>query len=100
MTSNNDPDPSAEQSWETNAWQILVDQDLCQGHGVCENEAPGIFSVSKSGVLTVQEARPPDNRKADVEMAVKYCPTHALAIKVPEVAQEIEHNPHAEEKHG
>ncbi len=59
-------------------WRIVVDRDLCQGHGVCENEAPGVFEVSKDGVLTIlQEA--PDERPP-VEAAVKYCPTHALTI--------------------
>ena len=24
-------------------WRIVVDRDLCQGHGVCESEAPGVF---------------------------------------------------------
>ena len=33
--------------------RIVVDRDLCQGHGVCESEAPDVFSVSKKGVLTV-----------------------------------------------
>ena len=58
-----------------------MDRDLCQGHGVCENEAPAVFEVSKDGVLTVlQETppRPPSARR--VEAAVKYCPTHALTI--------------------
>ncbi len=33
--------------------KIIVDRDLCQGHGVCESEAPEVFSVSKKGVLTI-----------------------------------------------
>ncbi len=62
-------------------FRIVVDRDLCQGHGVCENEAEGIFSVSKSGDLSVLEERPEEDRRKDVEMAVKYCPTHALSIE-------------------
>ena len=61
-------------------WGIRVDRDLCQGHGVCESEAPGVFSVSKDGVLTVLDERPPDAERKAVEAAVKYCPTHALTI--------------------
>ncbi len=61
-------------------WVIAVDRDLCQGHGVCENEATGIFTVSRSGELTIVEESPPDARRPDVEQAVKYCPTHALKI--------------------
>ncbi len=62
------------------AWRIEVDRDLCQGHGVCESEAPGVFEVSKAGDLTVVQHSPGDDRRAEVEMAVKYCPTHALSI--------------------
>lgn len=60
--------------------RVEVDRALCQGHGVCENEAPGVFSVSKQGELTIVEPRPDGTRRAEVEQAVKYCPTHALKI--------------------
>ena len=61
-------------------YRIVVDRDLCQGHGVCESEAPTVFSVSKSGELTVLDDTPPDDVRALVELAVQYCPTHALSI--------------------
>lgn len=61
--------------------KISVDRDLCQGHGVCESEAPELFSVSKDGVLTVLDETPPESQRAAVELAVKYCPTHALSIE-------------------
>lgn len=58
----------------------MVDRDLCQGHGVCESEAPGLFEVSKDAVLTLLQDRPPDADRKAVELAVQYCPTHALSI--------------------
>ena len=61
--------------------RIVVDRDLCQGHGVCESEAPTVFSVSKKGDLTVLDETPPDDVRAEVEKAVKFCPTHALKIE-------------------
>ena len=61
-------------------WRIVVDRDLCQGHGVCESEAPDVFSVSKDAVLTVLDESPGDGERKAVEAAVKYCPTHALSI--------------------
>lgn len=61
-------------------FRIVVDRDLCQGHGVCESEAAELFSVSKQGELTVFDATPPAERRGHVELAVKYCPTHALSI--------------------
>ena len=61
--------------------RVIVDRDLCQGHGVCEGEAPEVFEVSKKGDLTVLEQTPDDELRAKVESAVKYCPTHALRIE-------------------
>ncbi|HLG01650.1 MAG TPA: ferredoxin [Acidimicrobiia bacterium] len=60
--------------------RIEVDRDLCQGHGVCESEAPEVFSVSKAGELTVLDDAPPADLRPKVELAVKFCPTHALKI--------------------
>ncbi len=62
-------------------WRVVVDEDLCQGHGACEGEAPEVFAVSKKGELTVLVERPPDAQRAAVSTAVRYCPTHALSIQ-------------------
>ena len=61
-------------------WRIVVDRDLCQGHGVCESEAPEVFSVAKDGELTVLDPAPPEALRSKAEAAVRYCPTHALSI--------------------
>jgi sterol 14-demethylase len=61
--------------------RIVVDRDLCQGHGVCESEAPEIFSVSKKGVLTVIDENPAEDLRPLVEQAVAFCPTKALTIE-------------------
>lgn len=61
--------------------RIVVDRDLCQGHAVCESEAPEVFSVPKNGTVEVLVPSPPAALRARVEAAVKYCPTHALRIE-------------------
>ncbi len=61
--------------------RIVIDPDLCQGHGVCEAEAPEVFSVSKAGELTVLDPTPPEARRAAVLVAVRYCPTHAISLE-------------------
>ena len=68
-------------STRTDGWRIVVDRDLCQGHAVCENEAPSLFSVSKKGELTILDERPRHDARAAAEAAVRYCPTHALSIE-------------------
>ena len=60
--------------------RIVVDRDLCQGHGVCESEAPEVFAVPKNGQVDVRDERPSEELRAKVQMAVTYCPTHALKI--------------------
>jgi ferredoxin len=60
--------------------RIVVDYDLCQGHGVCESEAPEVFTVPKTGQVSVLDGSPAEDRRKRVETAVKYCPTHALRI--------------------
>jgi len=64
----------------TSRYRIVVDRDLCQGHGVCESEAPTVFAVSKDGVLAVLQESPPDTERKAVDQAVTFCPTHALSI--------------------
>ncbi|HLU41000.1 MAG TPA: ferredoxin [Microthrixaceae bacterium] len=61
-------------------YRIVVDRDLCQGHGVCESEAPEVFEVGKDRQVVVLDEAPGDGQRRAVELAVKYCPTHALSI--------------------
>lgn len=61
-------------------YRIVVDADLCQGHGVCENEAPEVFEVGRDRKVVVRQERPGDEQRRSVELAVKYCPTHALSM--------------------
>jgi ferredoxin len=61
--------------------RIVVDRDLCQGHATCEGEAPDLFAVSKRGELTVLNPNPAEDQRRAAELAVRYCPTHALRIE-------------------
>ena len=60
--------------------RIEVDADLCQGHAMCELEAPAVFSVPRKGKVTVLDRTPPETERAAVEAAVRYCPTQALTL--------------------
>ena len=61
--------------------KIVVDFDLCRGHGECEGEAPEVFQVDDKGFLTVLQENPPEELREKVERAVKYCPTMALKLE-------------------
>ncbi|TQF67018.1 ferredoxin [Rhodococcus spelaei] len=60
--------------------RIEVDLDLCQGHAACEMEASEVFSVPSRGKVNLLDPSPPESARADVENAVRYCPTQALRI--------------------
>lgn len=61
-------------------WRIVVDEALCQGHEVCASEAPEVFDVDRDHKVQVLDAAPGDAHRTAVELAVRYCPTHALSI--------------------
>jgi ferredoxin len=60
--------------------RIEADLDLCQGHAMCELEAPAVFSVPRKGKVSVTQPAPPERERAAVEAAVRYCPTQALRL--------------------
>ncbi|MCF8570145.1 ferredoxin [Gordonia sp. HY002] len=59
--------------------RVVVDRDLCQGHGMCELEAPDVFEAGRDSVNLLDET-PGEARRAEVEAAVQFCPTQALKI--------------------
>ncbi|MBF6227457.1 ferredoxin [Nocardia abscessus] len=64
--------------------RVLVDLDLCQGHAVCQDEAPEAFHVPKHGKVEIRDAAGDPQSQADVRRAVRYCPTQALSIAAGE----------------
>ena len=60
--------------------KVEVDLDLCQGHGVCQSEAPTVFRVTDDNVVEILDPNPPDDLRKNVEEAVKNCPTQALSL--------------------
>jgi ferredoxin len=57
---------------------VEADLDLCQGHAMCELEAPDVFEVPRKGKVRVLVEEPEESMRAQVEAAVRYCPTRAL----------------------
>jgi ferredoxin len=65
-------------------FRIEVDLDLCQGHAMCELEAPDYFKAPKRGQVQILNAEPPEDARAEIEQAVFRCPTQALSIREKE----------------
>ena len=70
------------------SYRVEVDLDLCQGHAMCELEAPDYFRVPKRGDVEILDNEPPDSARADIERAVESCPTRALSIVEVDVEKE------------
>lgn len=60
--------------------KVTADLDMCQGHAMCELEAPDVFSVPKRGKVEIREEHPDERYHDDVRRAVTYCPTQALRL--------------------
>jgi ferredoxin len=64
--------------------RVVVDLDLCGGHGVCEGAAPEIFRVvdDPGGYAHVEVIleRPPDGLREKAKAAERQCPNRVIRI--------------------
>ena len=62
--------------------RVVADTDLCQGHQLCQGEAPTVFGFDEDAdVVTVLDEHPDESLRDDVRTAVKYCPAFALSLE-------------------
>jgi ferredoxin len=65
--------------------RVRVDVQLCQGHGLCQEEAPEVFHVIEvPGAYDYVElvtASPDEGLRAKVEAAVRFCPNQVISIE-------------------
>ena len=69
--------------------RIEVDLGLCQGHGICAEEAPEVFRVvERPGAYDHVELiveSPEQGLREKVEAAARYCPNRVLRLLTDEV---------------
>lgn len=62
--------------------KVSADLELCQGHQMCQFEAPDVFGLDDAeGKVVLLDANPPEDLRAQVVQAVKYCPAMALSLE-------------------
>ena len=62
--------------------KVAADLDLCQGHQLCQGEAPAVFGFDAAADKVVLLDQHPDEALlAAVRTAVKYCPAMALSME-------------------
>lgn len=62
-------------------YRVEADLELCQGHAMCELDAPDYFRVPKRGKVEILDAEPPEDARDEIKQAVRACPTQALSIR-------------------
>ena len=61
--------------------RVSADLDLCQGHQVCQTEAPSVFGFDDDAdEVVVLVEHPDESLRDDVANAVRYCPAMALTV--------------------
>jgi ferredoxin len=61
--------------------RVSADLELCQGHQMCQFEAPEVFGLDDAeDKVVVLDENPPEELREQVVRAVKYCPAMALAV--------------------
>lgn len=62
--------------------RVSADLGLCQGHQMCQGEAPDVFGFDDAADrVVVLDEHPDESLRRDVKAAVQYCPAMALAIE-------------------
>lgn len=65
--------------------RVVADTTLCQGHQLCQGEAPDVFGFDEAAdaVMLLRE-HAEESRRREVTTAVRYCPAFALSIEEDE----------------
>jgi ferredoxin len=63
--------------------RVVLDQERCEGHGLCEHAAPDVFSLDDEGLLQHRYERTeiPAEFESAAEAAAISCPVAALRIE-------------------
>lgn len=62
-------------------FRVIVDTDLCQGHGVCTGEAPEVFELGEDDFVGVLSETPRKELRKRVALAARYCPNRVIRIE-------------------
>lgn len=61
--------------------RVTADLELCQGHQMCQGEAPDVFGFdAEADRVVVLQEHPDASLRHQVQQAVTYCPAMALAV--------------------
>lgn len=59
--------------------KVIVNEEMCEGHGKCELSAPEVFELRPDDVSIVLMEEVPPELHEKVERAIRLCPRQAIA---------------------
>ena len=59
--------------------KVVVNPDLCEGHGKCQMAAPEVFELRDDDLSYVLIDEIPEDLKEKVDRAIRLCPRQAIA---------------------
>jgi ferredoxin len=65
--------------------RVKVDLELCQGHALCQEEAPEVFRVverpGEYDQVSLLDEHPPEALRTKVEAAARHCPNRVITVE-------------------
>lgn len=61
--------------------KVVVNRLLCEGNGVCAEQAPALFAMDADDNLLILKEEFGEEHREQAEAAVRLCPKHALHIE-------------------
>ena len=61
--------------------RIVVDRDLCEGHGMCEAMAHEFFEIDDEDEMRILEENPGEEHRGELAAATASCPVQALSLE-------------------
>jgi ferredoxin len=64
------------------AMKLHLDATLCQGYGLCQEQAPGLLELDEWGYAALRTPQPDlgSGARAAADAAVRVCPARALRL--------------------
>jgi len=60
--------------------KVVIDSELCHGHGRCYMLAPDLFEPDDRGHGVVIVGEPSEDRRRQAELAAANCPERAITV--------------------
>lgn len=58
--------------------RVIVDENRCVGHGICESLVPEAFEVNDDGFVSIDDGAVASSDESLLKKAVEGCPSAAL----------------------